>query len=108
MSKIVNWGGRLLCIEVNDEGIRVFDMNSDGSRIEGDTGQREIWIDPSRMKNGENMLQVHAYTDAKGTPNDGDQAPVTLNVGPDYITLVNNASDTLRSSGIDLSTIKEV
>ena len=98
MQKIFQtWGGRRFVIEIDgDQGIRVYDANAKGERIEKSDGQREIWIDPHRMIHDEkDVLQVHIYTDAKGTPNSGDQEPATINVTPNRINLVNDAGGTM-------------
>ena len=76
------WGDKLFRIIVDDDGVRVTEVNVDLTPKDDDT-VREVWIDPFKMKNGEdcNALQVHIYV----ANSDPEGAPMTLNVFPDNV-----------------------
>lgn len=98
---IVKWADQYFEVEVSDgeteeAGVRIYPCDKNGLINEYD--RRGVFVDPHAMMHlGMNILQVHAYTNDKRN-NKEDGVPVTLDIYPDRIALVNDGKETMKVS----------
>ena len=94
------WGAHRFAIEVDSEGVRVYEVHANGPKENERIGvqDREVWIDPHEMMNDfekRDILLVHAYTEREEGSLNEEGVPVTLALDACEIVLTNDGNGTL-------------